>query len=744
VDSDWEDLFSVDEIMGGLPARRASMVLFAIEGRTGQLVSRSRRALALDFSGRTSEQEEQQFLQALSEGAALPIEPSIQDLERYAPDWKSLVPDDPSVRAALAKLFAEKYRISASRTPQLQDALRIDDDSVSKRYEDLYGVSITSIFARDLTWRERITWLKSAFATKLENLSPFWTAYALTLTATVGAGVLALPIAFAEIGVLGALLVLLVLGVANVLTIAAMSEAVARNGDIRYGRAYFGRLVSEYLGKPGLLILGPAIAVLYSISMVSYAIGISSTLSDGVGLSPLIWLALLLVVILLFLRRGSLSATVATAMMIGICTIGLLLLISLLAIPSITSDNLQHSQIPLVDGNAFDAGTVGLIFGVALLALFGHTATVNCAATVLQQDPTARSLIRGATAALVTATILYMVWIFAVNGAVSSEILKGEQGTALAPLAEIAGPSVTVLGMMFVILAMGMASVQLGWGLANLVGEWLPPAGQTESDSRALSALAKWRQAITLTPMLAIFFLVAVLFAIGQESFTGPLGFLGVVTVPLISGIFAMLMLAVARRKGDCAVESGWRFLGNRIVVAVICIFFLAAVLLHGLVIWTQPLQRAVAVGVSICMVVFMIVSVRNSFVPRSVAEVRYPEEGPSLEPDVSVVARGKTMAEAHHELMAHGGSGNGNFRRNETWSVDIRIPATPVREMKVWVHQRTGDGSTSPLPAIVRLNGNEPFQLYGATGKIVIPVDGSSQHVVITPSNGNSSLNST
>ena len=68
MEADWDELFTVDEIMGGLPARRASMVLFAIEGRTGQIVGRSRRAMSRDFSGRSAEQEEQAFLSALFTG----------------------------------------------------------------------------------------------------------------------------------------------------------------------------------------------------------------------------------------------------------------------------------------------------------------------------------------------------------------------------------------------------------------------------------------------------------------------------------------------------------------------------------------------------------------------------------------------------------------------------------------------------------------------------------------------------
>jgi len=53
--------FSRDELLGGMPARRASTLLFAIESRTALLVARERRAMATFETDRTeAEQEERQ------------------------------------------------------------------------------------------------------------------------------------------------------------------------------------------------------------------------------------------------------------------------------------------------------------------------------------------------------------------------------------------------------------------------------------------------------------------------------------------------------------------------------------------------------------------------------------------------------------------------------------------------------------------------------------------------------------
>src|SRR6266516_405664 len=78
---------SREEVLGGLPAKRAHTLLFAIENRTGQLVARSRSALTVHESERGVEERERAFLDALSAGREPPVRPRAMDLERYAPDW---------------------------------------------------------------------------------------------------------------------------------------------------------------------------------------------------------------------------------------------------------------------------------------------------------------------------------------------------------------------------------------------------------------------------------------------------------------------------------------------------------------------------------------------------------------------------------------------------------------------------------------------------------------------------------
>src|SRR4030095_578173 len=95
--------FGGQNILDGMPLRRAGTILFAIEGGTAPLVAQSRQALASYLTDKTAAEKEQAFLSAIAQGRDLPLQPSIQDIERFAPEWSSLVPTDENQRAAVAK-----------------------------------------------------------------------------------------------------------------------------------------------------------------------------------------------------------------------------------------------------------------------------------------------------------------------------------------------------------------------------------------------------------------------------------------------------------------------------------------------------------------------------------------------------------------------------------------------------------------------------------------------------------------
>ncbi|MBN1140101.1 MAG: hypothetical protein JXM73_26260 [Anaerolineae bacterium] len=488
------ELLSREEVLGGLTARRAQTLLYLIESRTAHLVASSQQALNPFLTAEGERQRDLVFLQAFALGREPPLKPTIQDLERYAPEWRVLVPDNVELRAVIAHLLADRFVFTHASVPRLRAALALDDAAVQRAYARRYGQPPQSIYQPRVRLAERLRWSGASFASRLESLPPFWTVFSLTLTETVGSGILALPIALASIGPLPGLVILILLGLANVLTIAALAESLARTGSVRYGNAFFGRLVYEYLGRAGSTVVILALAGFNLATLLGYYIGLSSALSAVTWVRSEIWIVLLFGVGLYFLSRGSLRSTITSALVVGAVNMVMVLLLVLLAFAALRTENLTYANVPLLNGRPFEPAIFGLIFGVVLSAYFGHSSVGNCGKLVLKRDPSARSLIWGTVAAQLTAIVLYCVWLLAVGGAIPAQTLASEKGTALAPLADTVGPLANVFGLVLVVLGMGMGSIHSSLGLFSLVRERLPES------ARPVLLLLRGRSRLRLHP----------------------------------------------------------------------------------------------------------------------------------------------------------------------------------------------------------------------------------------------------
>ena len=470
------ELFGRDEVLAGLPARRANALLFLIESRTAHLVARSRQAMERYLTEDAAQQRELAFLEAFALGRDPPLRPTIQDLERHAPAWAELVPKNPRVQAAVAHRLGQKYEFTQAAVPGVRVALGLDEPEVRNAYERLYHEPLETIYAARPGISNRVRWAWSALSAWLENLSPFWTAYSLTLTETVGATILALPIALAAIGPLPGLVILVVLGLVNIGTVTFLAEAISRSGTIRYGSAFYGRLVSDYLGRGGAVIVTTSLFLLCLLVLPVFYTGFGGTLQHATSVPSAVWVAVLFLVGLYYLRRESLNSTIASAIVVGAACIGLVVVLSLLGFAHANAHNLLYERVPFINGRPFQSSIVALIFGVVLTAYFGHMSVALCGQLVLRRDPSGRSLIRGCAAAQATAILLYCLFVLAVNGAVAPHLLSHDTGTALVPLARTVGPAASVLGAVFVILGLGLGSITFSLGLFGLVTEQLPSA----------------------------------------------------------------------------------------------------------------------------------------------------------------------------------------------------------------------------------------------------------------------------
>lgn len=683
--------------------------------------------MALFLTEAAIEARNQAFLEAIAQGGNLPVQPSIQDLERFAPQWADLVADSPVVRAAVAQRLGQKYTFTRAATPHLSAALGLEQPPVRQAYQRLFDKPLESIYAPQVEPLERLRWTWSRLAAWLESRPPFWTAFALVLTETVGAGILALPIALAGVGPLAGIALLLVLGLINVLTIAATAEAVARHGGVRYGHAYFGRLVADYLGVSGSVIFTLALIVLNALNVLVYYIGLGLTLSDATGLPAVLWTALIFAIGLYFLSRKTLTSTVASALLVGTVNILLILVLSGLALGHLQPANLTYLNLPFLGGQRFDAKLIETIFGVVLLAYFGHTSTGNCAQVVLRRDGSARSLIWGCVAATLAAMVLYCLWLVAVTGAIAPQVLSREPGTALAPLAAQLGTSVHIFGAVFAALSMGMGSIHTSLGLRYLVQERLPA-----SLSRG------WQFALSVSPVVLIFLVTEALLLTGRESFTQPLSFSGTITATVVGGIFPVLMLVASRRKGDRVPGLVWRTLGHPVLVTILYLLFLSSLILHGLFVWQRPLERGVALLVALLIGGATISMVRRGrFQPRLVLELLV-DKTQGGRASFAVTANGQqlqaevTLGYRSQEQLLETSGTIPNFSGLE--HVTVQLPETSIRELKVWVHRVTHEGSSESMPALVQLRSGATIQEVelGKTEQVVLPLPPGETQVTI------------
>lgn len=691
------------------------MLFFAIQNRTAELVARSRHATALVLTEESAEAREHAFLAALTEGGEAP-QPSLQDLERYAPEWRDLVPSDPATRAALFRLFGDRFLLWAPAVPRLRDALGADDAAVEAAYARLYDVELSSVYVARLPLRERVRWWRTRVSAWVEDLPPSWTAFALTLTGTVGTTTLALPIAVAAVGPAAGVAALVGLAVITMLTIVAMSEAVTRNGAMHYGGAYLGRLVADLLGSSAASVFtAMALAAIFFALLVRF-LGFAATLDAATAIPAAAWAALLFLVNLYYLRRGTFESTLAATLVVGAVNVALIVALSLLVLPHVRAGELSNAQLPRTADGSVDAAAMGLLLGVALGVYARHISVGGAAKVVLPRDPSGRSLLRGGVAGLGAAAALSCLWIVAVNGAIAPDSLVGQRGTGLAPLADVTGPVVNVLGGLFAVLAMGLGSIAMSLALFYHVREWLPDL-----------ATERVRFASGILPVVALFALVEWLLIADRASFAGAIGFVNSVTGPALSGIFPILLLVASRRKGDYAPGTIWGFLNAPLVAGGLYVLFTATMLAYAVVLWDDPLARVVVAASTLVLLGMTARAVlAGAFRPQLVVELRADDRVEHAV--VNVTDRGRPV---DADVRVESKSGLDLVRVGQgivsdlqaVRSLSLSLPPSGARSLKVWLHRVTVDGRSQPLAAEIDVAAGRAYAVDPRSGTVAVPL---------------------
>ncbi len=141
-----DELFSREEVLDGLPGAQAKRRLFWIETHTAYMVFEARQAINRFLGEESPDEAASGVLTELGLTLRRRADLDADTLERYAPHWQSLVPDDPEIRAALIHLFGRKYKLDYQAIPRMGQALGLDEPTTRSTYQRLYDQPLESIF----------------------------------------------------------------------------------------------------------------------------------------------------------------------------------------------------------------------------------------------------------------------------------------------------------------------------------------------------------------------------------------------------------------------------------------------------------------------------------------------------------------------------------------------------------------------------------------------------------------------
>ena len=276
-----------------------------------------------------------------------------------------------------------------------------------------------------------------------------WHAAALVFGTIVGAGVLGLPYALAQTGLLAGIAVLVVAGSMLTLLMLFLGEVSLRSKEKHQLTGY----AKQHLGNTAKHILALALVVNIYGAMLAYTIGQGEVIDSVFGGNAVLWSSLFFGVGGVVIALG-INVIKYVEAWLTIIILALLSVVMVLAAPSIEVSNLAVGQV--------DASNLLVVYGIALFACFGLTA-VPQARDVLFAAPK-RQLRTALVLGGVLPLLIYSAFAVVVVG------VTGTETTAVATigLGEVAGPSILLIGSVFAFFAMTTSFLALGLALRNV------------------------------------------------------------------------------------------------------------------------------------------------------------------------------------------------------------------------------------------------------------------------------------
>ncbi len=268
-----------------------------------------------------------------------------------------------------------------------------------------------------------------------------------TLFGTViGAGVLGIPYVISKSGYLIGLLQIIVLGFV-VLLMYLYLEKITRKTKGHHQLTGYAEI---YLGKKGKFFMWIAMLIGVYGAITAYYIGISKSLSAILGGSPLVYGIIIFIITTIIIHKG-INLIKRYELYLGITTVAIVILISILLIPYINITKLTTINL----SNFFAP------YGVILFAFLGAAAIPEMKEELQRNKKMLRkAVILGATVPL----LVYILFSLTVIGTTGTETTQ----VATIGLGEKVGFHMVWLGNLFAIFAMTTSFLTLGLALRQV------------------------------------------------------------------------------------------------------------------------------------------------------------------------------------------------------------------------------------------------------------------------------------
>jgi amino acid permease len=260
---------------------------------------------------------------------------------------------------------------------------------------------------------------------------------------TIGAGILGLPYAVAQVGVKIGVLYIIILGIVMLFLNLMIGEIAARTKE----PLQLPGLAGKYVGGWAKHVLSATIVLSAFGALLAYIIGEGESLATMFGGSSFTW-SICFWFIASFVVWNGLESARITQKILSILVIGIIVGLSFYLALHIASSNVAYVNF----------GRIFFPYGVVLFALHGSPAIVEAHALLPgRPDQFRRALVIGT----IIPIIIYILFVVAVVGA------SGLQTTQIATvgLGNIFGRGVLFFGNLFAVLAMGTSFVGLGIAL---------------------------------------------------------------------------------------------------------------------------------------------------------------------------------------------------------------------------------------------------------------------------------------